>query len=158
MERRHVDDVGNWIAPAAVKRPLGRALGAEHLALNYYELAPGETFGFGYHRHGDQEEVFYVLAGTATFETETGDVAVGAGEAIRFAPGEWQLGRNAGDERVRALAIGAPPDSEDLAMHRACSDCGGRTPHRIEPREDGDALVTVCTDCGAETGRYRSST
>ncbi len=155
MERRAIDDVQNWLSPAAEKRPLGRALGAENVAVNYYELATGETFGFGYHRHPDQEEVFVVLAGEATFETEDGDVTVGADESIRFAPGEWQLGRNDGDETVRALAIGAPADESDAELVRDCPDCGERTPHGIEPREDGTALVTVCADCGAETGRYR---
>jgi uncharacterized cupin superfamily protein len=155
VERIAIDDAGNWIGPATEKRPLGHALGTEHLALNYYVLEPGETFGFGYHKHDDQEEVFYVLEGTATFETAEGDVAVEAGEAIRFAPGEFQLGRNDGEAPVRALALGAPPDSEDLEMHRECADCGGRRPNRIEPREDGTALVTICVECEAETGRFR---
>lgn len=155
MRKCHPDEARNWLGPASEKRPLGPELGTENVALNYYELDPGETFGFGYHRHGDQEEVFYVMRGTATFETEEGDVAVGPDEAIRFAPGEWQLGRNEGEERVVALAIGAPADSEDVEVHCDCEDCGGRTPHRIEPREDGTAVVTVCGECGAETARYR---
>jgi uncharacterized cupin superfamily protein len=154
MERVAIDETSNWLGPASEKRPLGRALGTEDVAINYYALDPGETFGFGYHKHDDQEEVFYVVEGTATFETEAGDVAVGPEEAIRFAPGEWQLGRNAGEERVVALAIGAPADSEDLEMHRECEDCGGRTPHRIEPREDGAALATICLECEAETARF----
>ncbi len=45
-----------------------------------------------------------VQSGTATFESADGDVRVGAGEAIRFAPGEWQRGHNEGDERVGACA------------------------------------------------------
>jgi hypothetical protein len=48
MERASVDDVEGWSGPADVKRPLGRALGMEEPALNYYELAPGESFAFGY--------------------------------------------------------------------------------------------------------------
>ena len=154
MEHRAIDDVQNWLSPASAKRPVGRALDADTVALNYYELDPGETFGFGYHRHPEQEELFVILAGEATFETESGEVTVGADEAIRFAPGEWQLGRNDGDAVVRALAIGAPADASDADIRRNCPDCGERTPHEIEPRDDGDALVTVCRDCGAGTGRY----
>jgi uncharacterized cupin superfamily protein len=154
MERSAIDEVENWLSPATEKRPLARALGADHVAVNYYELGPGEAFGFGYHRHPDQEELFVILAGEATFETEHGEVTVGTDETIRFAPGEWQLGRNDGAEHVRALAIGAPAEDSGAEMVRDCPDCGERTPHGIEPREDGSALVTVCDGCGAETGRY----
>jgi len=64
-------------------------LGTEHVAMNYFELAPGDAFAGGVHAHGDQEEVFYVLSGTATFEVgpERERVDVEAGELIRFAPG-----------------------------------------------------------------------
>lgn len=155
MEKVSVDDVDSWIAPASVKRPISRGLGTDHVTVNYYELAPGETFGFGYHRHPEQEEVFYILEGTATFETEDGDVRVSAGEVLRVAPGEWQLGRNDGDERVRALALGAPADQSDAEVRTECPDCGERTPASIERApDDDDALVTVCENCGAETGRY----
>jgi len=153
MEHVDIDDLDSRMGPATVKRPLADALGTEAVSVNYYELDPGETFGFGYHRHADQEEVFYVQSGTATFETEDGDVTVAAGEAIRFRPGEWQLGRNDGDERVVALAIGAPQAMGETEMLRACPDCGGRTENRVEMTDDRDALVTLCTECGAETGR-----
>jgi len=154
MERISVDDPDEQMGPAADKRPLSRALGTTDLALNYYELAPGDSFGFGYHRHPDQEEVFYMIDGTATFETEDGDVEVTSGEAVRFGPGEWQLGRNDGDERVVALAMGAPADAGETEMLRDCPDCGGRTENTVEMGDDRDALVTRCLDCGAETGRF----
>lgn len=154
MQKVTVDDLDNWMGPASEKRPLGRALGAEHLAMNYYELEPGESFAFGYHAHGDQEEVFYLLEGAAVFETDDGDVAVEAGEAVRFAPGEFQRGRNEGDDRVRALAIGAPADAGELTLLRECDACGERTGQEIEATEDRSALVTRCVDCGAETGRF----
>ena len=153
MKRVSIADVESWISPASERRPLAKVLGAENVAINYFELEPGEQFGFGYHRHPDQEEVFYVLDGTATFETEDGDVTVSADEVIRFEPGEWQLGRNEGDERLRALALGAPPDS-DTELTRECADCGGRQPTRIERADGEDALVTICETCGGETGRF----
>jgi len=153
VEQISIDEIDSWMAPASVKRPLGDALDAEAVALNYYELEPGETFGFGYHRHPEQEELFYVLAGAATFETEAGEIEVSSGEAVRFAPGEWQLGRNAGDERVIALALGAPADA-DTEMLTACPDCDERTPARVEPTDDRSALLTICVDCGTVTGRY----
>jgi uncharacterized cupin superfamily protein len=154
MERVNAGDVDSWTSPAAAKRPLGRALGAEEVALNHYELEPGDAFGFGYHRHPDQEELFYILEGEATFETEDGDVTVGAGEAVRFAPGEWQLGRNEGEERVVALALGAPAADSGAEIRRECPECGERTPTEIERADEGAGLVTVCQECDAVTGRF----
>ncbi|MFC6974871.1 cupin domain-containing protein [Halomicroarcula sp. GCM10025709] len=154
MRKLSLDEVDTRMGPASVRRELAEPLGIEDAALNYYELAPGDAFGFGYHRHADQEEVFYVQTGTVTFETEDGDVVVGAGEAIRFAPGEWQLGRNEGAERVVALAMGAPRESGETEMHRECPDCGERTRNRIEFADGREALVTLCEECGAETGRF----
>ena len=58
--------------------------------MNYFELAPSESFGYAYHPHSDQEEVFYVQSEMTIFEIETGEIEVGAGGAIRFAPGEFQ--------------------------------------------------------------------
>ena len=154
MERVSLNEVDRWMSPAQSKRSLSNALGAEHLAVNHYILEPGESFGFGYHRHADQEELFYVLEGTATFETEEGDVTVSAEEAIRFAPGEWQRGRNETDERVVALALGAPADTGETDILRMCPDCGERQLVRIEPTADRDALVAICEECGAETVRH----
>ena len=154
MKKVTLDGLDSRMGPADVKRPVSKALGATDVALNYYELAPGDSFGFGYHRHADQEEVFHVQSGTVTFETEDGDVKVGAGELVRFGPGEWQLGTNRGDERVVALAVGAPADAGTTEMLRECADCGGRTENRIEMTDDRDALVTVCEQCEAETGRF----
>ncbi|SDC39449.1 cupin domain-containing protein [Natrinema hispanicum] len=154
MERVSLNEVDRWMSPAQSKRSLSNALGAEHLAVNHYILEPGESFGFGYHRHADQEELFYVLEGTATFETEEGDVTVSAEEAIRFAPGEWQLGRNETDERVVALALGAPAETGETDIRRLCPDCGERQLVRIEPTADRDALVAICEECGAETVRH----
>jgi uncharacterized cupin superfamily protein len=154
MNRVSLDELDDWMGPASVKRPVGSALDAEQLAMNYYELAPDESFAFGYHAHDDQEELFYVIEGTATFETDDGDVTVEAGDVIRFAPGEFQQGRNDTDERVRALAVGAPADSTDVTILRDCEACDDRTVQRIEPTEDGDELLTICVDCGAETARF----
>jgi len=160
MEHARVDDVDPWMSPASAKRPLSNALGAEDVTINHFELAPGEAFAFGHHTHADQEEVFHVLEGTATFEVgdpRAGDperVTVGPGEAVRFAPGEWQRGSNEGDERVVALAVGAPASMGETTILRDCADCDGVAEQAVQPTDDGDALVTVCEDCGAETGRF----
>ncbi|AQL42959.1 cupin [Halorientalis sp. IM1011] len=154
MDRTTVDDVDDRMSPADTKRKVGDAIGATDMALNYYELEPGDSFGFGYHRHSDQEEVFYIAEGTVTFETEDGEIEATAGECVRFEPGEWQLGTNEGTDRVVALAMGAPKEMGETEMLRHCEDCGGRTEQDLELTDDRDAILTICVECGAETGRF----
>lgn len=155
------------------RRDLTDPLDAANVAVSRYVLDPGERFSGSLHAHADQEEVFLVVEGTATFETTAGDdaddaasdVTVSAGEAIRFAPGEFQTGRNAGDDAVVAFALGAPRDSEDVRISRIpvlddrdvnCPECG-RGDMRIAREDDeagddagGDAPDAdfVCPDCG----------
>ncbi|WP_436345886.1 cupin domain-containing protein [Natronorubrum sp. FCH18a] len=147
----------------ADRRPLSEPLGAEHVAITRYVLEPGERFSGSVHAHFDQEEVFVVLEGEATFEASPNDddrdgrpteITVGENEAIRFAPGEFQSGRNDGEERVVALALGAPRDTEDIRISRipvlddrdvSCPDC--EADHmRISRSDDADF---ECPDCAA---------
>ncbi|MGZ0746540.1 cupin domain-containing protein [Haloparvum sp. AD34] len=149
------------------RRDLTDPLGAANVAVSRYVLDPGERFSGSLHAHADQEEVFLVVEGTTTFETTAGDdandeprdVTVSAGEAIRFAPGEFQTGHNEGDEPVVAFALGAPRDSEDVRISRipvlddrdiSCPDCG-RGDMRIARGGDGDEddpdADFVCPDC-----------
>jgi uncharacterized cupin superfamily protein len=158
MNKIHVEDVANSIQPAAVMRPLTDQLGLTDVALNYYELEPGDSFAFAYHNHEIQEEVFYILSGTATFDTEDGAVEVEAGEVIRFDRGEFQRGWNRGDERVTALALGAPLDYGDQQTLRHCPECDEQTDNRLEGGDDGESVVAICRECGAKTGTwYRGS-
>ena len=147
-----MEDVESRTSAAAERRAIAPAVGLEGAALNYYELAPGDSFAFGYHAHENQEELFYVIEGEATFETEAGEVTVGAGEVVYFEPGEYQRGVNEGEKRVVALALGTPADGGDVEVLRDCPDCGERTVQRFE-RADG-GLATVCVDCGAATGQF----
>lgn len=145
------------------RRELTGPLNTSNVAISRYALEPGERFSGSLHTHMDQEEVFLVVAGTATFETTASDgsdsgdtptdIEVHAGEAIRFAPGEFQTGRNAGDEPVVAFALGAPRDSDVVRISRipvlddtdvSCPECGRGD---MQIARDGDADF-VCPDCG----------
>jgi uncharacterized cupin superfamily protein len=117
------------------------------LSLNRYRLEPGVGLPSGIHAHMDQEEVFIVLEGTATFETMDGPVTVDQGEAIRFAPGEFQSGKNEGDNDLVLLALGAPRNTEDVRIPVDCPDCHHQS-LRLE-YADGD-LSFVCPGCEAE--------
>jgi uncharacterized cupin superfamily protein len=158
MEKTRIEDIDNSIQPAAVMKRLTGPLELSDFALNYYELEPGDSFAYGYHSHEIQEEVFYVMSGTATFETEDGEIRVDSDEAIRFEPGEFQRGWNRGSERVRALALGAPLEYGDIPKLRFCVDCETETEHDLSRADEESAIVALCSQCGAENGRwYRGS-
>jgi mannose-6-phosphate isomerase-like protein (cupin superfamily)/ribosomal protein S27AE len=162
MRKVAIDDVENVPNPLgvhSVRRPVSDALGTENFAMNYLELEPGESFSGGLHAHHDQEEVFYVQSGTATFElTEEPDsstteaVTVEAGEVIRIPPGTFQEGYNDADndEPVEGFALGAPAsrhdwDALESVMH--CSACGEETAQATTLTDDGSFRFT-CGDCG----------
>jgi uncharacterized cupin superfamily protein len=157
MERVTVDDVEAEPHPMGVnreRRDLSTALGTEHMAAVHYELEPGEQFSGGLHTHHDQEEIFYVLEGTATFEYgPDGDQeeVVEAGEVIRFAPGEFQCGHNQSDDRVVGVALAAPGSRHDwdaLESFAPCGECDEVTSHGV--REPDEAFVIYCNECGNE--------
>jgi len=152
MEKVDPDDLENRARAGTITKHLSDPLALSDMALNYYELAPGDGFSDGLHTHMNQEEVFYVIEGTATFETVDGEHTVEAGEAIRFAPGEYQTGRNEGDERIRALAFGAPQEMGEGRIKRACEACGDADYHFVTGMEDGQ-FVLECPECGNETTR-----
>jgi len=140
------------LSGAADRRDVSAALGATDVAVMYYELEPGEAFSGGFHAHLDQEELFVVLEGEATWDTEAGEAAVtvGAGEAVRFAPGEFQHGYNDADEPLRALAIGAPPGMDETVARFTCPACGERGDHDVDIDEQRGVTVTECRACGNE--------
>jgi len=148
MEKVSIGDVeANAFGSDIDRRGLSDPLGTTDLALNRYRLDPGERFSGGMHAHMDQEEVFVILEGEATFETMNGEVTVSEAEVIRFAPGEFQSGKNDSDGEVVAFAMGAPRDSEDVRLPQNCPECGHDNVRAI-PGEDGFDLE--CPDCGAE--------
>lgn len=134
---------------------LSGPLGTTDLAINHYSLDPGEEFSGGLHTHLDQEEAFYVISGTATFEYadeplgETETVAVGPDETVRFAPGEYQTGSNEGDEPVAALAFGAPKGSENVRVPGPCPNCENES---LRLTFEAGEMGTVCPECGAVPG------
>ncbi|RZH69407.1 cupin domain-containing protein [Natrinema altunense] len=153
MEKVAIDDVDIETNPMdvhSVRRPVSDALGFSDFAMNYFELEPGESFSGGMHTHYDQEEVFYIQTGTATFDTDDGTVTVAEGEVIRFEPGDFQHGYNDGDEQVVGFAFGAPKSKHDWDQLESlvyCQDCEAEVGHGLELTDDGNFRLT-CTECG----------
>jgi len=53
------------------------------LFVTFYTLMPGKT-NYPYHYHSGMEEVYYIVNGTGTLKTPTGDKAVVEGDIIVF--------------------------------------------------------------------------
>jgi mannose-6-phosphate isomerase-like protein (cupin superfamily) len=112
MGYHHVDVDALDSAPdrPSVKRSISDAAGLDRLALHRYEVDPGEAIPLAYHYHDEQEEVFYVLAGTLAVETPERTYEVGPDEAFVVEPESPQRAHNpeSADERVEVLVAGAP--------------------------------------------------
>ena len=150
MEKVDVDDVepAFFGGSDVDRRGLSNHLDTEDLAINYYALDPGQSLSGGMHTHMDQEEVFYVVEGTVTFQTPEAEVSVGPHEAIRFARGDFQTSVNDGDDDAVVLALGAPRGSEDIRVPMECRECGDSDTLRFLMDEDGQRLR--CPECGNE--------
>ena len=161
-----IEAVPHFMGANTVRRPLAREIEGMDFAMTYFELDSGEAFSGGLHTHHDQEELFYVLSGTAAFEvrerpdTASEAIEVSAGEAIHFeADDVFQTGGNESEEPVVGLAIGVPGarhDWEGVETVLDCDECGRETAHSIVPEgeatrmPDGEEMVITCTECGTE--------
>ncbi|MEF8814667.1 MAG: cupin domain-containing protein [Halovenus sp.] len=152
MKRTNTVDAKPTRGTASVTRSLADSLGVGGFQWIYFEVEPGETFSVCYHAHPDEEEIFYVLDGRATFETEDGEIYIESGEAVRFEPGEFQHGFNETEEPVIALAFSAPRDRE-IGGVIECPECGKRDHPRKETSDDGNVTIIVCNACGSEVNR-----
>ncbi|MFB6221025.1 MAG: cupin domain-containing protein [Halolamina sp.] len=112
MGYHHIDPAAVEPTPdrPSVQRAISDAAGLENVAVNRYEAAPGEPIPLAYHYHDDQEEVFYVLAGTLVVETPDGEYEVRADEVFVVEPDSPQYASAAdgADETTVVLAVGAP--------------------------------------------------
>lgn len=145
MERVRIESIDpDPYDDASVRGELTERLGTTDLAFNYYCIGPGGGLPGGLHTHMDQEEVFIVLEGEATFETMQDAVTVGTGEAIRFGPGEFRSGENHADEELVVLALGAPRATEDIRIPASCPECG-HDALRIE--SGGERFRFTCPGC-----------
>jgi mannose-6-phosphate isomerase-like protein (cupin superfamily) len=90
-------------------------LGLRNSGLSLFRVAPDFRLPFG-HRHGEQEEVYVVLEGSARFRIEDEIVEAGAFDALRVAPGTTR-GMEAGPQGALILAVGAPnTENRDAEM------------------------------------------
>jgi mannose-6-phosphate isomerase-like protein (cupin superfamily) len=165
---RHVaiDELPDAPNPTRHKREVDEAVGATEFGFNVMTADPGERLPWGFHRHPDHEELFYVLSGTVRFDTRqtpddpaaSDDAAsdrtfeVSADEAFFVPRDAPNRGVAVGDEPARVIAVGAPKASDDAVIEEECPACGAATDREYEVVEvDGDrAYRLTCAECGAD--------
>lgn len=81
-------------------------LGCEQQGLSYFRFPPSFRLPFG-HRHGEQEEIYVVTAGSARMKLDDEVVELGPWDAVRV-PGSTARGIEAGPDGVELIATGAP--------------------------------------------------
>ena len=103
----HSDDcetAGNW-------RLVRRTLDLHAFGLNLVNIAPGEQIPEHNESERDQEEVFYVVAGTPTLVIDGEDHPARAGTFARLDPEHARTARNDGDQPASVLIASAPRTS-----------------------------------------------
>jgi mannose-6-phosphate isomerase-like protein (cupin superfamily) len=102
-------------SPNLESRFARRALELENSGLTYFKIAPGFRVPFG-HRHGEQEEIYLLLSGSARMKLDDEIVELKPLDAIRV-PGSVTRGMEAGPQGAEIIAFGAPSnDNKDVEM------------------------------------------
>jgi uncharacterized cupin superfamily protein len=97
---------------------LGAAAGSTRVGLSRYLLGPGER-AMPVHVHGDEEELFYVLAGAGLSWQDGRTYAVGPGDCILHLPGAEAHTIVAAGEGLDVLAFGSGSDTGVTWLPRA---------------------------------------
>jgi uncharacterized cupin superfamily protein len=97
---------------------LGAAAGAWRTGLSRYRLGPGER-AMPVHVHGDEEELFYVLAGEGLSWQDGRTYAVHAGDCILHLPGAEAHTIAGAGEGLDVLAYGSGSDTGVTWLPRA---------------------------------------
>ncbi len=113
VQIKQIDEVDPYSGPNALEgikfRPVGRALGVSAWGMNVIEIAPGTSIYPEHDHAGDgQEEVFFVVRGSATLRTDGKERRIGEGSLVRIGPGEkrkWIPGESG----VVLLGVGGTP-------------------------------------------------
>ena len=148
------------------RRPVSRAVEGMGFAMVFFELRPGEAFSGAPHKHLNQEEIFYVYEGTATWTIKEGPgaeaetVTVGPNELIHFHEDDvFQQGANESDDVLRAISVGSPGarhEWEQALRLIDCPECKKETVHTFQATDDAedrrmpavDQMVVACQECG----------
>ena len=102
-------------SPNLESRFARRSLGLRKSGISYFRVAPNYRIPFG-HRHGEQEEVYVILSGSARMKLDDEVVELEQWDALRV-PGEVTRAFEAGADGAEILAFGAPnTEGADVEM------------------------------------------
>ena len=102
-------------APNLESRFARKPLGLEKSGISYYRVSGGYRIPFG-HRHGEQEEVYLLLSGSARMKLDDDIVELRPLDALRV-PGEVVRAFEAGPDGAEIVAFGAPnTENQDAEM------------------------------------------
>ena len=103
------------LSPGAESRFARVPLALEQSGVSYFKLAPGFRFPFG-HRHGEQEEVYVVISGSAVVRLDDEELTLDRLDAVRIPVGTTR-GFEGGPDGCELLAFGAPnTENKDVEM------------------------------------------
>lgn len=88
-----------------------QSLGLEAFGLNIVELPAGGSIPEHHELDRDQEEVFYVIAGTPTITIDGVDHSLEPGAFVRLDPAPVRTVRNDGEGTARVMIVSAPTSS-----------------------------------------------
>jgi mannose-6-phosphate isomerase-like protein (cupin superfamily) len=114
--RDDVEDMAVGRMPPGIEAHFAKqALDCEKSGVSYFKLGPDFHPPFG-HKHGEQEEVYVVISGSAIVKVEDDEIELRPLDAIRFAPDAMRALR-AGPDGCEVLLFGAPkPPEQDVEM------------------------------------------
>jgi uncharacterized cupin superfamily protein len=127
------------------RRVLGAAAGARRIGCSHYLVAPGAR-QMPVHVHGDEEEIFYVLAGSGLSWQRGAACEVGPGDAVVHSPGRDPHTFLADDQGLELLAFASGSDTSITYLPRAgVMWCGPRwvpvdAPHPFRAEAAAGAL------------------
>jgi mannose-6-phosphate isomerase-like protein (cupin superfamily) len=103
------------LSPGLESRFARKPLELEKSGLSYFRIAPNFRTPFG-HRHGEQEEVYLVLSGSARLKADDEVIELNQWDAVRLPVGTTRA-LEGGPEGCEVIAFGAPnTDNRDVEM------------------------------------------
>jgi uncharacterized cupin superfamily protein len=100
------------------RRRIGSAVGTDRIGVSWYQVPPGKR-QMPVHVHGEEEEIFYVLAGGG-FAWQKGEACeIGPGDAVVHRPNGRPHTLLAGDEGLTILAFDSGSESNLTFLPRA---------------------------------------
>ena len=115
--KRDVEDMAPkfQLSPGLESRFARKPLELENSGVSYYKIAPDFRTPFG-HRHGEQEEVYIVTAGSARLALDDEVLELAQWDAVRI-PVSTMRALEGGPDGAEVIAIGAPNnDNQDAEM------------------------------------------